>query len=410
MPDESHSAIGVDKGTYTAGDTITVTVELKDAQDNPVGGQASVLNPTTVTVPNTMAFTGSWAETGPDTGVYVATYTAQTAGSGLQATLKLSGWSVSRGSGPYTVIAGAADAKFSTLTSMTDVLVADGQSATTLTLTLMDAYNNPVILSAGVTFAAVSNRVTFGAVSYDESAAGVYTVSITAGTADGEDTLSALVSGTAIKSTGLTLDTIVWSFTAAGQKFTDTSGFPSTGFDGASFVIALTGSQTAKNYSSLYTFTTDMDWADAAGTTVTMNTPDNLAQGQFEFTVTGTAGDHNSISHKVVINRWFFTTYPLTASLADHTATCQSLVGSSTAALTADTSIGVGVRGPGTLWGEWGGASKGADRATGDARHYVAMGEPQGTARWQVRLDNGSIHGGPYPASDALNSMCYAGH
>ncbi|MBF4114327.1 invasin domain 3-containing protein, partial [Enterobacter cloacae] len=77
---------------YAAGADMTVTVTLKDAQDNAVTGASSSLTTETVTVANATQKSGSsWRDNGD--GTYTATYTATTAGTGLKATLRLSGWS-----------------------------------------------------------------------------------------------------------------------------------------------------------------------------------------------------------------------------------------------------------------------------------------------------------------------------
>ncbi|MFP2429090.1 hypothetical protein ACLEVL_24795, partial [Enterobacter ludwigii] len=103
---ESKSGITRDQATYTAGDAVKVTVTLKDAHDNPVSGQAAVLGDTTVTVRGTSNTPDvSWAETGPGSGEYTATYTAAQSGEGYTATLKLSGWSGPKQSGTYDIVA-----------------------------------------------------------------------------------------------------------------------------------------------------------------------------------------------------------------------------------------------------------------------------------------------------------------
>ena len=82
---------------------MTVTVTLKDAQDNAVTGASSSLTTETVTVANATQKSGSsWRDNGD--GTYTATYTATTAGTGLKATLRLSGWSGSAQSAEYAII------------------------------------------------------------------------------------------------------------------------------------------------------------------------------------------------------------------------------------------------------------------------------------------------------------------
>ncbi|OLF57968.1 hypothetical protein BTN33_17335, partial [Aeromonas veronii] len=89
-PAEAYSAVALDNTSYMAGETIAVTVTLKDAQGNAMTGQSGLLTDSTVVVPNTTG-TPRWTDNGD--GTYSDTYTATNAGAGLKATLVLSGWS-----------------------------------------------------------------------------------------------------------------------------------------------------------------------------------------------------------------------------------------------------------------------------------------------------------------------------
>src|SRR5699024_10636963 len=82
------------------------SVSLLDAQGNPVIGQASGLKDA-VTVPGATP-KDAWSETPANSGVYTATYTAQTVGTGLKATLKLDGWTESSISDAYAITHGQA--------------------------------------------------------------------------------------------------------------------------------------------------------------------------------------------------------------------------------------------------------------------------------------------------------------
>ncbi|MCW7684825.1 hypothetical protein OM409_24045, partial [Serratia bockelmannii] len=93
--------LSLDKASYVSGEAMTVTVTLKDAQGNPVSGQADSLKD--VAVPNA-ELKGAWTETAANAGIYRTTYTAETAGSGLQARLTLNG--VSASSAVYAITAG----------------------------------------------------------------------------------------------------------------------------------------------------------------------------------------------------------------------------------------------------------------------------------------------------------------
>ncbi|WP_423244857.1 inverse autotransporter beta domain-containing protein, partial [Erwinia persicina] len=103
-PAQTASGVKTDKASYAAGSDMTVTVTLKDANGNPVAGQASLLTAEAVTVAHA-SLSGSWKENGA--GIYTANYTAITAGTGLRAVLKLPGWSKGSDSAAYAITAGA---------------------------------------------------------------------------------------------------------------------------------------------------------------------------------------------------------------------------------------------------------------------------------------------------------------
>ncbi len=101
-PAEAKSAIKTDATTYVSGADMTVKVTLKDASDNAVTGAASSLTADTVKVANATLKTGSsWTDNGD--GTYTGTYTAAAAGTGLKATVKLSGWGAARQSEAYAI-------------------------------------------------------------------------------------------------------------------------------------------------------------------------------------------------------------------------------------------------------------------------------------------------------------------
>ncbi|MFN1131321.1 inverse autotransporter beta domain-containing protein, partial [Lelliottia nimipressuralis] len=106
-PDEATSAISTDKTTYASGADMLITVTLKDANGNAVSGAAASLTADTVTVANATLKGGSWKDNSD--GTYTRTYTATTAGTGLKATVKLSGWAGKTESGAYAITATTPD-------------------------------------------------------------------------------------------------------------------------------------------------------------------------------------------------------------------------------------------------------------------------------------------------------------
>ncbi|EMX9335675.1 Ig-like domain-containing protein, partial [Escherichia coli] len=102
-PAQATSTIATDKNAYTAGETITVAVTLKDAHGNLVEGGESLLSGDNVTVEGAVR-SGEWSETA---GVYTATWSAQMAGDSHHATLTLPEWGSSKQSESYSIHSGA---------------------------------------------------------------------------------------------------------------------------------------------------------------------------------------------------------------------------------------------------------------------------------------------------------------
>ncbi|MGY6233012.1 inverse autotransporter beta domain-containing protein (plasmid) [Enterobacter asburiae] len=135
---EAASAISTDEELYSSGDTMTLTVSLSDVAGNPVGGVT--LQDTDVTVGGAQAADPQWTDNGD--GTYTRAYTAQNAGTGQKATLKLNGWSAAVESTTYDISTGAASEATSAISTDT-ALYASGNTMT-LTVSLSDAAGNPV--------------------------------------------------------------------------------------------------------------------------------------------------------------------------------------------------------------------------------------------------------------------------
>jgi adhesin/invasin len=97
------SVIAVDGERYLLGGVLTVTVTLKDAANNPVTGQQEKLT-AGVNVGNA-TLKDTWSS--KEDGTYSATYTTNSVGDKLKATLTLSGWSQARESGVYRIVLGS---------------------------------------------------------------------------------------------------------------------------------------------------------------------------------------------------------------------------------------------------------------------------------------------------------------
>ncbi|MCZ8662978.1 inverse autotransporter beta domain-containing protein [Escherichia albertii] len=134
-----NSAITLDRTEYAAGELITVTVTLRDAQGNAVPDGAALLSGSSVTVEGADGPSGSW--TGTD-GTYTATWRAKTAGDDYHATLKLAGWSENKRSDAYAIRASEPVKINSTIrTDKTGYTVGE---KIIVTVMFRDEYGNPV--------------------------------------------------------------------------------------------------------------------------------------------------------------------------------------------------------------------------------------------------------------------------
>nr|WP_137649018.1 inverse autotransporter beta domain-containing protein [Escherichia albertii] len=134
-----NSAITLDRTEYAAGELITVTVTLRDAQGNAVPDGAALLSGSSVTVEGADGPSGSW--TGTD-GTYTATWRAKTAGDDYHAALKLAGWSENKRSDAYAIRASEPVKINSTIrTDKTGYTVGE---KIIVTVMFRDEYGNPV--------------------------------------------------------------------------------------------------------------------------------------------------------------------------------------------------------------------------------------------------------------------------
>ncbi|HAY5619878.1 TPA: invasin [Escherichia coli] len=136
-PAQATSTIATDKNAYTAGETITVAVTLKDAHGNLVEGGESLLSGDNVIVEGAVR-SGGWSETA---GVYTATWSAQMAGDSHHATLKLSEWGSSKQSESYSIHSGAPVQENSAIRTDKSAYIAG--EPLTVTVTLRDEFGNP---------------------------------------------------------------------------------------------------------------------------------------------------------------------------------------------------------------------------------------------------------------------------
>ncbi|ELX6120296.1 Ig-like domain-containing protein [Escherichia coli] len=182
-PAQATSTIATDKNAYTAGETITVAVTLKDAHGNLVEGGESLLSGDNVTVEGAVR-SGGWSETA---GVYTATWSAQMAGDSHHATLTLPEWGGSKQSESYSIHSGAPVQANSAIRTDKSAYIAG--EPLTVTVTLRDEFGNPVLgLTSEVIESYIDNFAVGGATPdslyWVEQNSGEYTIVWTAWVAE----------------------------------------------------------------------------------------------------------------------------------------------------------------------------------------------------------------------------------
>ena len=182
-PAQATSTIATDKNAYTAGETITVAVTLKDAHGNLVEGGESLLSGDNVTVEGAVR-SGEWSETA---GVYTATWSAQMAGDSHHATLTLPEWSNSKQSESYSIHSGAPVQANSAIRTDKSAYIAG--EPLTVTVTLRDEFGNPALgLTSEVIESYIDNFAVGGATPdslyWVEQNSGEYTIVWTAWVAE----------------------------------------------------------------------------------------------------------------------------------------------------------------------------------------------------------------------------------
>ncbi|EKR6414677.1 Ig-like domain-containing protein [Escherichia coli] len=182
-PAQATSTIATDKNAYTAGETITVAVTLKDAHGNLVEGGESLLSGDNVTVEGAVR-SGEWSETA---GVYTATWSAQMAGDSHHATLTLPEWGNSKQSESYSIHSGAPVQANSAIRTDKSAYIAG--EPLTVTVTLRDEFGNPALgLTSEVIESYIDNFAVGGATPdslyWVEQNSGEYTIVWTAWVAE----------------------------------------------------------------------------------------------------------------------------------------------------------------------------------------------------------------------------------
>ncbi|MCS3491020.1 inverse autotransporter beta domain-containing protein [Enterobacter sp. SLBN-59] len=327
-------------------DTNAVQATVTDANGNPVSGQA-----VSFTATNGAVVTVTSASTGED-GVATATLTNTKAGAAAV--------TASVGSSSQTVdttfVAGAPDDTHSSLTANPTSIVANNTATTTITWGPKDANGNPVTGLTGVSFdLGGATDVTLGSVT--ESPAGSYTATLKGSTAQAV-TVKPAVAGTVTGglSATVTLTAAIQPMPSTtklavnGATFAVDSGFPTTGFMGATYQIRMNGDAGNNNG---YDWSADQSWVsvDAGGNVKFTGTG---SRNTVTITAKPKAGGA-SLTYRFTLNGWFTpgTSGMNLSSAKSYCSTRGSLPAVEQMTLHSGY-VATQKRNIGALWNEWG--------------------------------------------------------
>ncbi|EPF0270504.1 inverse autotransporter adhesin IatC [Escherichia coli] len=350
---QTQSTIVTDKTKYIAGDSITVTVVLKDAQGNFITDGVAQLNEENVQVRNADSIQGNnWVYNGD--GKYQRQYMAHFAEANLNAQLKMAGWSDANYSKNYTINRGEVS-MFRSQLRIHEVLVVAGADIPVSVL-LADEFGNPVndgldLLTDDAVYLQNVEKKHWS--SWTFVGDGRYERTYMA-YKEGENLNSYLhINGWYVG--GQPSYTIlpfveVESLSVNGAKFRAADGFPKTGFDGAKFTLILTHNM--KN--------TDYNWTSGIqGIQVDSN---GMVTLEFiinkEVTITGTPKSNkgNKVTYKFSLQKWFIPQGIIQESWSEMNSYCigNGYILPSSTDLVGSSTSGAVPRKVGSLWGEYG--------------------------------------------------------
>lgn len=185
VPDSTYTTLDLGGTTFTAGDSVTATVVLKDAYSNLVTGKVSVLNTSgVVTLPNMTSLSTAKFVESASSGTYTKTFTANTVSVDNTGTLVLAAWTNSSVlSSDYSISVGTVSATKSKV-AVSPVSVVAGNTFTVV-VSLNDNYGNPILTNTTLDSSITVSGDAVQQSSFENNEDGTYTATykaVTAGT------------------------------------------------------------------------------------------------------------------------------------------------------------------------------------------------------------------------------------
>ncbi|HEN3637181.1 TPA: inverse autotransporter beta domain-containing protein [Yersinia enterocolitica] len=326
--------------------TSTLTFTAKDANNNPISGLNVTFDHSGLTGVSISAITDN------KDGTYSATLRGSSVGT-VTVAAKVAGVVVSGASSTKTIAltAGAlADAR-SSLAVAPASIVANNSATSTLTFTAKDANDHPISgLDVAFSHSGVSG-ITLSATVDNKD--GTYSATLK-GTTVGTVTVIAKVGGATVtgsassKVVALTSAAAITGVIANGQAFTADAGFPKTAFTNAKFQVQINGGVTSNNN---YTWTTSSSAVSLSDTGIVTFLASAPSSNNITITATPKTGGA-AMTYIFRITDWFYAINSFTQSWQIALDNCYSK--SLDLPILSKLTSGQGIRGVGSLWGEWG--------------------------------------------------------
>ncbi|MGJ7067438.1 Ig-like domain-containing protein, partial [Morganella morganii] len=290
-------------------------------------------------------------------GTYSRTYIAKTAGTGLKVRVQLAGWESAAESAAYSISADTSSAalKAADLTVLVNNKASDGVESNEVQAFVKDKFDNPV---SGVSIVFAANNSAVPALSTIVTDSNGKAVLSLQNTRKGDVTVSAYISASGASGKVSVTVTFLLMFdappklTANSHDFTAGSGFPTTGFKGAKFVV---GSPVA---ASNYSWSVDKEWASVSTDGTVTFTEQPVKNETLTITATPIQDGVRGIRYTVSVGSVYTGGGRNGPAVLWTAATCSP--GTSHVAASLLTA-GTDSRGIGTLWGEWGSFSQYSD-------------------------------------------------
>ncbi|HFQ9142145.1 TPA: inverse autotransporter beta domain-containing protein [Enterobacter cancerogenus] len=366
-PDAGQSVFTANPETIPADNTTTSTLTLvvKDAQGYPFTGLKDSLLFTVKDSSGKTPASGVITESAITESSTAGTYTATLKGTMAEKYTivpEYNGTAMGSLSAAVTLTSISPDEKTSAIN--TDATTYVSGSDMTVTVTLKDSSQNPLTGDAGLltdSTVTVPNATLKTGSSWKDNGGGTYTATYIASTVSTGNQAALKLAGWAGNSTSQKYDIAAIpeldGITVNGNTFAKDSGFPTTGFIGATFTLKLTAGSLSD-----YAWTSDASWVSVTDGTVKFT---GTGSGD-KVTITGTptSGQGDNITYSFTLNRWFISdgngdTYTDAESYcASQPGYSQPMVSQLTNDSWRDNSGShTQTRTIGSLWGEWGSMS-----------------------------------------------------